>query len=49
MGGGEAGAGQFLETPLGFSHRAGVGRIELVPRVAGMIHHDLRCHRISLR
>jgi hypothetical protein len=28
-------------------HGAGVARIELVPRVAGMIHHDLPCHRIS--
>jgi len=28
-------------------HGAGVARIKLVPRVAGMIHHDLPCHRIS--
>jgi len=43
----KAGAGQFLETPRGFSHGAGVGRIEHVPPVAGVIHHDLRCHRVS--
>ena len=24
-----------------------VGRIELVPRVAGVVHHDLRCHGIA--
>jgi hypothetical protein len=28
-------------------HGAGVARIELVPRVAGMIHHDLPCPPIS--
>jgi hypothetical protein len=37
--GGEAGTGQFLETPLSLRHGRGIGRIELVPRIASVIKH----------
>jgi len=33
---------------LGLGHRTGVCRVKMVPRVAGMIHHDLDCHRALL-
>src|SRR6202043_1186815 len=46
--GGEPGTGQFLETCLGLRHGRGIGRIELVPRIASVIHYDLCCHRALL-
>jgi hypothetical protein len=31
-----------------FGHRPGICRVKMVPRVAGMIHHDLDCHCVLL-
>jgi hypothetical protein len=45
---GKAGAGQLDEACLGLGHRPAVCRVELMPRVACVIHHDLDCHGLLL-
>jgi hypothetical protein len=41
--GGKAPAGQFLETFLRLQNRARVRRVEMVPGISRVIHHDLSC------
>jgi hypothetical protein len=45
---GQKAAAALLEARLGLRHGSGIGRIELVPRVAGMIHNDVDCHGLLL-
>ena len=42
--GGKAGAGQFLEALLGLQEGLGIPGIEVVPAVAGVVHHYLGSH-----
>jgi tripartite-type tricarboxylate transporter receptor subunit TctC len=45
----EAGAGQLHEARLGLGDCPDVSRVNMVPRVACVIQHDLDCHGVLLR
>jgi hypothetical protein len=47
-GGNKTGIGQFHETPSGFLDCVAITSVEATPDIAGVIHHDMNCHYLSL-